>query len=45
MHAAPSVNYPVGRSAFAAWLYGLATLAGLLVALAWIAQSAGVGWR
>jgi toxin CptA len=45
MHAAPSVTYPVGRSPFAAWLYALAGLAGLGVAVAWSVQSATFGWR
>jgi toxin CptA len=45
MHAAPSVTYPVGRSAFAAWLHALAALAGLAVAMVWIVQSGTFGWR
>jgi hypothetical protein len=45
MHAPPSVTYPVGRSPFAAWLYALAGLAGLGVALAWSVQSDTFGWR
>jgi toxin CptA len=45
MHAAPSVNYPVGRSAFAGWAAALAALAGLLAAGAWAWQSPVVGWR
>ena len=45
MHAAPSVTYPVGRSAFAAWLCALAALAGLAVAIAWSVQSGAFGWR
>jgi toxin CptA len=45
MHAAPSVSYPVGRSAFAAGLYALAALAGLAVASAWSVQSGTFGWR
>jgi len=45
MHAAPSVSYPVGRSAFALGL--AAALGGLggLVAVAWMLQSAQAGWR
>jgi hypothetical protein len=45
MHAAPSVSYPVGRSAFAARLYAAAGLAGLGVAVAWSVQSDTFGWR
>ncbi|GAB3658330.1 hypothetical protein [Ramlibacter alkalitolerans] len=45
MHAAPSVSYPVGRSAFAAGLHALAALAGLGVAVGWSLQSDAFGWR
>src|SRR5262245_42496411 len=44
MHAAPSVNYPVGRSAFALALAAGFTALGLLVAVAWL-RSADAGWR
>jgi toxin CptA len=45
MHAAPSVSYPVGRSAFAgALLAGLALL-GLAAACGWALQASAVGWR
>jgi toxin CptA len=45
MHAAPSVSYPVGRSALAGWLLALAVLAALALALFWCWQAAQVGWR
>jgi hypothetical protein len=45
MHAAPSVSYPVGRSAFAGRLDALAALAGLAAAIAWSVQSDTFGWR
>jgi len=45
MHAAPSVSYPVGRSAFAARLYALAALAGLAVVAGWCLQSPGLQGR
>lgn len=45
MHAAPSVSYPVGRSAFALRLIVLLALAGLLAALAWALQAQAAGWR
>ena len=45
MHAAPSVSYPVGRSAFAGRLYALAALAGVAVAGAWCLQSPAMNWR
>jgi hypothetical protein len=45
MHAAPSVSYPVGRSAFAGWAFAVAGLAGLLAAAAWAWQSPVFGWR
>jgi toxin CptA len=44
MHAAPSVTYPVGRSAFAARFHGAIALLGLLAVAAWGFQSSG-GWR
>jgi hypothetical protein len=44
MHAAPSVSYPVGRSAFAARLYAANAAAGLLACAAW-ALSSPFGWR
>jgi len=45
MHAAPSVIYPVGRSAFAARIYALVAFAALAVALLWCRQSPEIGWR
>ena len=45
MHAAPSVSYPVGRSAFALRLILLLALLGGLAALAWTAQAQAFGWR
>ncbi|GAB3769785.1 hypothetical protein GCM10028796_35410 [Ramlibacter monticola] len=45
MHAAPSVNYPVGRSAFALALAAGLTALGLLVAAAWTLQPVPAGWR
>ena len=45
MHAAPSVTYPVGRSAFAAQVLAGAALAGLAAACAWAWQSDAFGWR
>jgi toxin CptA len=45
MHAAPSVSYPVGRSAFAGALYLLLAGAGLAAACAWTWQSHAPGWR
>ena len=44
MHAAPSVSYPVGRSAFALGACVLLAACGLLAAAAWTWQS-GFGWR
>lgn len=44
MHRAPSVCYPVGRSAFALRLLALILLAGLAANLAWAFQSS-IGWR
>ena len=44
MHSAPSVSYPVGRSAFAGRLLAGLGLLGLLAAAAWTLQS-GFGWR
>jgi hypothetical protein len=45
MHAAPSVSYPVGRTAWAGWLCALAGFAGLLAVVTWSVQSADPGWR
>jgi toxin CptA len=45
MHAAPSVTYPVGRSAFAAQAQACAALAGLAATCAWAWQSDAFGWR
>ncbi|HYE41575.1 MAG TPA: hypothetical protein VEB23_16685 [Ramlibacter sp.] len=45
MHAAPSVTYPVGRSAFAARLQAALGLLGLAAASAWAWQSPSFGWR
>ena len=45
MHAAPSVTYPVGRSAFAGALLLAPALAGLAVAILWTVQSHAPGWR
>jgi hypothetical protein len=45
MHAAPSVSYPVGRSAFAGRLHALAALLGLAVAVLWCLQSPEITWR
>jgi hypothetical protein len=44
MHAAPSVSYPVARSAFAGRVSAAIALLGLLVAGGWTLQS-GFGWR
>ena len=44
MHSAPSVSYPVGRSAFVAWLYAALVSVALLALLAWVVQSS-IGWR
>jgi toxin CptA len=44
MHGAPSVSYPVGRSAFAGRLLACLLLAGLAATLAWCIV-APVGWR
>ena len=44
MHSAPSVSYPVGRSAFVAWLYAALVSVALLALLAWVVQSS-LGWR
>jgi hypothetical protein len=44
MHSAPSVSYPVGRSAFAGGVSAGLVLLGLLVAAGWTLQS-GLGWR
>ena len=45
MHAAPSVNYPVGRSAFALALAAVLIGLGALAAVAWTLQAAEAGWR
>jgi len=45
MHAAPSVSYPVGRSAFAARAAALAALAGAAAAGLFVLQSDAFGWR
>ena len=45
MHAAPSVTYPVGRSAFAGLLLACVAAAGLAAVLAFTLQSDGFGWR
>jgi hypothetical protein len=45
MHAAPSVSYPVGRSASAAVLLALLSTLGLAAVLAFTLQSAALGWR
>lgn len=45
MHAAPSVNYPVGRSRFAGALLAGAWLLGTLALLAWTLQAQSPGWR
>ncbi|NML46903.1 hypothetical protein HHL11_24370 [Ramlibacter sp. G-1-2-2] len=45
MHAAPSVNYPVGRSRFAGALLAGAWLLGALALLAWTLQAQAPGWR
>jgi toxin CptA len=44
MHSAPSVNYPVGRSAFVGWLYIAFASLGALAVVAWLFQSS-FGWR
>jgi toxin CptA len=45
MHAAPSVTYPVGRSAFAGALCVALAALGLAAAGAWTWQSDAFGWR
>jgi toxin CptA len=45
MHAAPSVSYPVGRSAFAGALHAGVFLLALAAAAAWSVQADRVGWR
>jgi toxin CptA len=45
MHAAPSVRYPVGRSAFSVLLYAAAAVAALAVAALWTAEADRPGWR
>ncbi|MDB5913929.1 MAG: hypothetical protein JWP22_2604 [Ramlibacter sp.] len=44
MHAAPSVSYPVGRSAFAGWALAGLGLLGLAAAVAWSLQADRFGW-
>jgi toxin CptA len=45
MHTAPSVSYPVGRSAFAGFLLAAIAVLGLLAATAWSIQSPVFTWR
>jgi toxin CptA len=45
MHAAPSVSFPVGRSAFAGVALAALWAAGLLAVAAWCLQVDGPGWR
>jgi toxin CptA len=45
MHAAPSVSYPVGRSAFAGRLLAALILLGLAAATAWTLQAPPSAWR
>jgi hypothetical protein len=45
MHSAPSVTYPVGRSAFALALAAALAALGLAVAVLWSVQSPAAGWR
>jgi toxin CptA len=45
MHAAPSVSYPVGRSAFAGRLWAALALLGLAAAIAWSLAATTTGWR
>jgi hypothetical protein len=45
MHAAPSVSYPVGRSAFAGALVALLLAGALAAVLAFTAQPGASGWR
>jgi hypothetical protein len=45
MHSAPSVSYPVGRSALLGWLSLTLGLLGVLAALWWIGQSTASDWR
>lgn len=45
MHAAPSVTYPVGRSAFAGAAALTLALAGLAATLAWTLLAPAPGWR
>ena len=45
MHAAPSVSYPVGRSAFAGRMLALAAALGLAVVVGWCLQSADINGR
>ena len=45
MHAAPSVTYPVGRSAFAGMLLAMLAVAGLVAVAAFTWQPLDFGWR
>jgi hypothetical protein len=45
MHAAPSVSYPVGRSAFAGAAYLALAGAALAAACLWTWQAQAAGWR
>ena len=45
MHSAPSVSYPVGRSAFAGRLLAGFGALGIAAAAAWTVQSSSFGWR
>ena len=45
MHAAPSVTYPVGRSAFAGALLAVVAATGLAAVVAFTWQPVGFGWR
>jgi hypothetical protein len=45
MHAAPSVTYPVARSAFAGAVAAALVALGALAAAAWTWQASQAGWR
>ena len=45
MHNAPTVNYPLGRSRFQAWLTAGTCLLALLAGLLWCTQVGATGWR
>ena len=45
MHAAPSVSYPVGRSAFAGALHAAVFLLALAATSAWALAADAPGWR